>query len=394
MKFNGDTVVCTSYYGDLGGGELRLLEYLKFSSLLRQRCSVVVFERGPVFAQVEGMGIDVVQIPWSLATPRPWKQLQNVTASRRFLRFLRRQQAGLIFCNTYNDFELIYDSCRRMEIPLVLRSRAELFPYFERFSSKRQRTIIERLNEGVSRILTTTEYDRRMMIAAGVQSEKIYTVLQGVDVSVYEDAKENGHKLRQEFGLSEEKTVIGFVARMVPQKGHEIFLEALRTVHDQRPDVCALIVGDAAADGADPEGYRRTLLDRINRLGLSKVVTLTGFRKDIPAVMNAIDIFVHASLKEPFGTVIVESMGTGKPVIASRTLGPQEIIEHGVTGILTPPGNSVTLANAMLQFVNDHELAVSFGSRAKRFVMKNLDLNHTIHSLDHHISEVLQHNVS
>jgi glycosyltransferase involved in cell wall biosynthesis len=130
-------------------------------------------------------------------------------------------------------------------------------------------------------------------------------------------------------------------------------------------------------------------VDRINQLNLKDVVVLAGFRIDIPAILNCIDIFVHASLKEPFGTVIVEGMGAGKPVIASKTFGPQEIIDNGVTGILTPPGDSVALADAMLQFVNDRELAASFGSRAKRFVMKTFDLNRTIHSLDRHISEVL-----
>src|SRR6185369_16060965 len=131
---------------------------------------------------------------------------------------------------------------------------------------------------------------------------------QGVDVGAYDEARPAGCELRRSFGFDREHTVFGFFGRIVPQKGHEVFLEALRTVHNQRPEVRALIVGDAAADGSDPDGYRKFIERRIGELGVADIVVRTGFRADVPALMNAIDIMVHASLIEPFGTVIVEGM--------------------------------------------------------------------------------------
>src|SRR5262245_25980452 len=103
-------ILCTSYNGDLGGGELRLLEYLKFSALPRQSFAVAVFEGGVFADQVKQLGIDVLHIPWSLATPGPRRQVQDWRASRALLRFAKEQQAGIAFCNTFNDFDLM---CRR-----------------------------------------------------------------------------------------------------------------------------------------------------------------------------------------------------------------------------------------------------------------------------------------
>jgi glycosyltransferase involved in cell wall biosynthesis len=382
-------ILCTSYNGDLGGGELRLLEYLKLSSLPRQSFAVAVFEQGVFADQIKQLGIDVLHIPWSLATPRPRRQFQDWRAGHALQRFLREQQAEIIFCNTFNDFDLICRRTKDWKIPLVLRSRAEVFPYFERYSIERRRQIIEHLNSRAKRILTTTEYDRTMMIDAGVRAENVYTVRQGVDVCAYDEARPAGCELRKSFGFGQEHTVFGFFGRIVPQKGHEVFLEALHIVHNQRPQARALIVGDVVADGSDPDGYRKFIEQRIRELGLTDIVVRTGFRSDVPALMNAVDIMVHASLIEPFGTVIVEGMGTGRAVIASNTLGPREIIEDGMTGILLPPGDSAALASGMLRLVDNPAMTSSLGERAKSFVRENFSLKATIGKLDQHLAEVL-----
>ncbi len=73
--------------------------------------------------------------------------------------------------------------------------------------------------------------------------------------------------------------------------------------------------------------------------------------------MQAMDIIVHASEKEPFGMVVVEAMGLGKPVIAGAEGGPAEIITHETNGLLTPFGEPDALAAAIRRFINDVALA-------------------------------------
>ena len=154
-----------------------------------------------------------------------------------------------------------------------------------------------------------------------------------------------------------------------------------------------MVVGDALADGGDPDGYRAMLKSQVQKLGLSQAVQFTGFRDDMPELMNTIDIFVHASLVEPFGSVIVEAMAAGRPVIASRTLGPQEIIRDGESGLLTTPGDSSELASAMLRLLADPELAQRIGKSGREYATKHYDLNDTIRLMDRHFQEVIEDRV-
>ena len=104
-----------------------------------------------------------------------------------------------------------------------------------------------------------------------------------------------------------------------------------------------VIVGGVHRAG---EALRRRAAGRdCAALGLGDRVHLVGFRDDIPDVMNAWDVVVHASVRpEPFGRVILEGMLLGKPVMATAAGGVPELIEHGRTGFLVPPGDAAALA--------------------------------------------------
>jgi glycosyltransferase involved in cell wall biosynthesis len=268
---------------------------------------------------------------------------------------------------------------------VLWRSRADVFPN----AKPTELTALARfVSDHAARVLTTTAYDRRAIIEAGVRPDRVHLVRQGVDLNAYVDV--DGRRRRQAraaLGLPPEALVAGFVARLVPQKGHRVFFEALRRVVRKQPDVRALVVGDTQADGSDPDGYRSLLRRLVNDLGLAERVVFTGFREDVPDLLAAMDLFVHAALKEPFGTAIVEAMASGKPVIASRTPGPAEIVEDGVTGLLTPPGDAVALSEAILAVLDDSSLGARLADAARSVARDRFDLRRTIADLDCHILE-------
>src|SRR5262249_57484052 len=84
------------------------------------------------------------------------------------------------------------------------------------------------------------------------------------------------------------------------------------------------------------------------------------YRADVQRVMAALDVVIHASTDpEPFGRVLLEGMAMGKAVIATDLGGPREIIEHGVSGFLVPPGDAVALAAAVETLIADPSVAES-----------------------------------
>jgi glycosyltransferase involved in cell wall biosynthesis len=163
-------------------------------------------------------------------------------------------------------------------------------------------------------------------------------------------------RIRRELGLSATAPVIGFVARIDPWKGLEIFLRAAKQVVERVPSAHFLIVGDAPAGF---ERYRDSMVSLSGALGLAKHVHFLGWRyrlSDIPEVMAALTMLCHTSARpEPFGLVVIEAMAVGCPVIAPLAGGPAEIVQENVTGYLVPPGEVAVFADRICCLIQDPE---------------------------------------
>lgn len=166
---------------------------------------------------------------------------------------------------------------------------------------------------------------------------------------------------REALGLPAVGPLIGIVGRLQHWKGMHVLLDALPLVRARHPDARVVIVGGAH----EPEpNYPAVLRERVRRLGLEDAVTFAGFQSDVPRWMQAMDVVVHASDREPFGIVVVEAMALGKPVVAGAAGGPAEIITPGVNGLLAPFGDAPALAAALMQYLDDPALAARCGAAA------------------------------
>jgi glycosyltransferase involved in cell wall biosynthesis len=126
------------------------------------------------------------------------------------------------------------------------------------------------------------------------------------------------------------------------------------------------------------EDYTRHLHVLTGELGLEDAVEFTGFRTDVPQLVESMDILVHASiLPEPFGQVVIEGMAAGKPVIATDGGGVTEIMVHGVTGLLVKMGDEKEMADAILQLLNDPALAQRMGEAGSRRVIDHFTIQRT-----------------
>lgn len=146
---------------------------------------------------------------------------------------------------------------------------------------------------------------------------------------------------------------IGIVGRLAPWKGQDVFLKAFAAAVPDG-EVRAVVVGSATFGEEDYAGELRALAAR---LGVADRVDFTGFRADVLAEFQQLDLLVHASvLTEPFGTVVFEAMAAGLPVIAARSGGVAEYIAHGRDGLLHTPGDSDDLAAKMRLALDDRDL--------------------------------------
>ena len=163
---------------------------------------------------------------------------------------------------------------------------------------------------------------------------------------------------RATLGLAADVPIIGIVGRLQHWKGIHVLIAAMARI----PDAHCVIVG--GTHDLEP-GYPVRLRRQIAAAGLERSVTLVGLQANVALWMQAMDVVVHASDREPFGIVILEAMALGKPVIAGDEGGPREIITDGIDGVLTRFGDEAALARAIRRYLDDPDFARSAGAAAR-----------------------------
>ena len=166
---------------------------------------------------------------------------------------------------------------------------------------------------------------------------------------------------KKRLGFDPARPLVGIVGRLQHWKGLHVFAEAIALVAQHVPEIQAVIVG--GAHDLEP-GYEPWLRQRVAELGLADRLRFAGAQSNPEQWMQAMDVFVHASDREPFGIVVVEAMALGKPVIATIPGGPEEIIAHGVNGLLVPQGDARQLAAALQRFLGQPAFAAECGRAA------------------------------
>jgi glycosyltransferase involved in cell wall biosynthesis len=212
-------------------------------------------------------------------------------------------------------------------------------------------------------IIAISQFVAESLVAAGFPSEKVYCVLNAIDVNIWNyDA--DGSSIREEFGLTSEVPVLALISRLVPAKGHQLLLAALALVRKQVPAFKLLIVGGEDPGGGslqDGRPYREVLQETIDNLKLDEHVVFTGPRSDVQQILAASDLFTMPSESEGFGQSFAEAMAMKKPVIALDNAGTPEVVEHGKSGLLSPLGDVQQLAENILTLLGNPALRRQMG---------------------------------
>jgi glycosyltransferase involved in cell wall biosynthesis len=172
--------------------------------------------------------------------------------------------------------------------------------------------------------------------------------------------------------LSGDVPVVGLVGRLQPWKGQDRMLRAQAILRERGVPMHLVLVGGDSW-GLSPE-YAQSLSGLIERLGLGDAVTMTGEVPDADPYVRQLDVLVNASDPEPFGIVLLEGMARGVAVLAVRSGGPAEFIEHERTGLLARSGSPADLADALEPLLRSPELRARIAAAGReRFLSEYTD---------------------
>ena len=210
--------------------------------------------------------------------------------------------------------------------------------------------------ENADHVITVSEAARKYMREVdGIRRADIEVVYIGFDFENLARDPEKREQLRGEFGFGADDIVLGYVATYVQGKGHLQLLDAFHKIAADIPNARILLVGS-------PAGMLGDIRSAASEFPPGSVV-LEGWRDDVAACLSSMDIFIQPSLSEAFSRVIIEAMGAGLPVIATRVGGAEEVIEDGVNGILIPPDDPEAIYRAALRLWGDSELRDAIARR-------------------------------
>jgi glycosyltransferase involved in cell wall biosynthesis len=235
----------------------------------------------------------------------------------------------------------------RLGVPQVVHLHYIVGPWLGRVP-------LRRLQE-CAHVVAVSDFVRGQVIDHGVPADRVTTVHNTLP-SRPTGGDDDGASLRDELGLGAAATIVAFVGRLDPYKGHAEALDAFDAVAGQHPDAHLVVAGDG------------TLADELRARAASgraaARVHFLGQRADVDRILASADVFVHPSYDEPFGLAVLEAAAAGLPVVAFRCGGIPEIVHDGVTGLLAARGDVTELAAHLDTLLADDALRGRLGAAA------------------------------
>jgi glycosyltransferase involved in cell wall biosynthesis len=316
-------------------------------------------------------------VPTFCAEGRVWYDLR---LPRTIARVIREQKVDLVHShlpdqNFYTCLAGRLTRCRTLVTyhgPVELSTAKQL----------RARTKLFFVRHSATAVVVVCDFVGEILQKLGFPASKLVRIYNGISVK-HLDGSQRMH-LKEELGLRNDAKLIGMVANIRQSKGYEYFIRAAKQVCAADPNVHFVAVGDIDQELAQP------LWSLLEELKLRDRVHFLGFREDVPEILEDLDVFVLSSTSEGFPLVLLEAMAAGKPVVATRCGGPQEVLSDTRTGYLVPVADAQELAARISELLAQPEHAAALGANARTRVQAEFSVEQMIATYERLYERVLE----
>lgn len=337
-------------------------------------CGPQTGSEGSLIEEALQSGVRLTILPELVRELNPYKDL---LAFLKLFFVLRRNQYSVIHTHSSKAGILGRLAAKLAGTPIIIHTihgwsfhdympnwRKHLFIALERIAAR-----------FTHRLIVVTQKDIQKGLQHGIGSPDQYQLIRSaIPLEEFIDTPPSRNSLRQELGIPLEAPVIGTVGRLSPQKNPFDWLAIAAQIAAQEPNCFFLMVGDGP--------LRSQVEKRIDNLHLNNRVILAGLRRDVPQLLDSMDVFLLTSLWEGLPRVIPQAMCREVPIVAYASDGVAEIIKHQETGLICPPGKVNLAAQYCLQLLKSQELRAGITHRAKIIATEQFNLRIMIEQLE------------
>ena len=296
-------------------------------------------------------------------------QLNYVKNLTNLVKFARAHDIEIVHAHAARDYHLAALAVRLASRSRLVLTRHVLFPL---------RGINKHLLSGAGRVIAVSQAVAESLRENGViEYSKITVVHNGIDIDRFAPSVDN---------KDDRPIVVGTVGHLAPIKGHDVFVRAAALILSRRRDVKFVIIGEDKSPQMD---HRKFLESLVAELGVDQSVSLSGWQDNMPSVLSSLTLFVSAARSEPFGLSIVEAMAAGLPVVATASEGASEIIEDGHSGKLVPVDDPESLAQTIIDLLDDSAERSRLGRNAQLAAQQRFSVARMASDTEHVYQAVL-----
>jgi len=326
---------------------------------------------GPDVPFVEEAGIRHIAVPMT----RRLSPIADLKAVQDLARVFRREHVDIVHTHTPKPGLLGQMAARLAGVPVVVNT-IHGFYFHDHMKPLPRRFFIfmEQLAAAHSdAILSQNPEDIRTAIDEHIAPASLLSPLgNGIDLTRFNPEAVGGGgraAARAELGFADDDVVVGFVGRLVEEKGLPELFDAVVRLRDRYPRLKLLVIGPEDHDKPDATGQRAARTRGLD----DDAAVFTGLRHDLPRLYAAMDVFALPSHREGFPRAPMEAAAMGLPVVVTDIRGCRETVKDGVTGAMVPVRDPVALAAGLARYVDDADLRRHHGAAGRALARAAFD---------------------
>jgi glycosyltransferase involved in cell wall biosynthesis len=348
---------------------LRKYDKKKFCSFV---CSLS--DKGEIGKEIEDYGIEVIPLhklkhrfDWTIV-----KDIYNLIKERD-IKIVRTHQ---YHANLYGRLSALL-----AKVPCIVASVHNVYTIDRKLHRRMINRFLARFTDKVVAVSEIVKKD--ILKYDGLREDKVTVIYNGIDTDRL--LNKDGNVIRSEFNISSDVPVIGTIGRLTFQKGQKYLIEAVLKIKEKFPKIMFLIVGDGP--------MKDELQNYAKALGLNEHVIFTGSRRDVTALLAAMDIFVLPSLWEGLPNALLEAMASGKSIIATDIPPVREAINSEKEGILVPARNSSAIASSIEFLLVNKTFSVTLGNNARKKAHLDFNITTTVDKYTNLYEDILSNKI-